>query len=360
MRDAPGRRIAGRYELIERAGEGGMATVWRAATLGAHGFSRPVALKRALPSLASSPEFVEMFVEEARVHASLDHPNIVHVHDFGQDEHGELYLVMEWVDGLDLRTFVHAHDLEEDHVDWEIVAAIGLEVLRGLHFAHTRRLPDGRPSPVFHRDITPQNVMLGAHGSVKVADFGLARAMDRARITSPGMLKGKIAYLAPELVEDATPTAKSDVFGVGIVLWEALAGEKLFDAPTDRDVIARVMRADVPPIQDIRDDVSDAVAEVVHVALARDPADRWADARAMGSALARALRELPELVDAHPIAEQVHDMRRRLARASRSIAPRGTDLEQRRTVAAALHDVPGMAKLPPPPPLPTFPKKSDG
>lgn len=344
MRDAPGRRIAGKYELLERAGEGGMATVWRAVTLGAQGFERPIALKRAHPALAADADFVAMFVEEARVNATLDHPNIVHVHDFGVDEDGDHYLVMEWVEGLDLRALVHAHDVENEHVDWPIVAAIGIEMLRGLHFAHTRITEDGELAPIFHRDVTPQNVMLAASGAVKITDFGLARAMDRARVTVPGVVKGKLSYLAPELTLDGPPSAKSDLFGVGIVLWEALAGQKLFDAATDREVLGMVARADVPWIQDIRDDVSPAIADIVHTALARDPDDRWVDARAMAHALTRALRSLPDPVDADAIAEEVATARRRLGMLSvrRSLADvEREEAARRAAITAALFGTPG-------------------
>jgi serine/threonine protein kinase len=349
MRDAPGRRIAGKYELLERAGEGGMATVWRAVTIGAQGFERPIAFKRAHPALAADRDFVAMFVEEARVNATLDHPNIVHVHDFGEDEDGLHYLVMEWVEGLDLRALVHAHDLDDEHVEWPIVAAIGIEMLRGLHFAHTRVTEDGDLAPIFHRDVTPQNVMVAASGAVKITDFGLARAMDRARVTVPGVVKGKLSYLAPELTIDAPPSAKSDLFGVGIVLWEALAGQKLFDAPTDREVLGMVARADVPWIQDVRDDVSPEIAEIIHTALARDPGDRWLDARAMGNALARALRRLPDPVDADAIAEEVALARRRLGlvTARRSLADiEREEAERRAAVAAALLGPHGQADDP--------------
>lgn len=365
MTDAPGRRIAGKYELVERAGAGGMATVWRAVTRGAEGFERPVALKRALPVLAADPEFAAMFVEEARVSAALDHPNIVQVHDFGVDEHGQHFLVMEWVEGLDLGSFVHAHDLEEEHVDWPLAAAIAIEVLRALHFAHSRETEDGTPLPVYHRDVTPQNVMLSISGAVKLTDFGLARAMDRARITSPGIVKGKLSYLAPELTIDAPPSPKSDVFGVGIVLWETLAGRKLFDAATDRDTLALVARADVPWIRDVRDDVPEEVAEILHTALARDPRDRWVDARAMSASLTRALRSLPDPIDAHTIAEEVRGARRRLGLATgrRSIADIQREEERRKAqIAAALYGPPiqpvPSADPPPPPPPPRSKRRS--
>jgi serine/threonine protein kinase len=305
MRDVPGRRIAGKYELLERAGEGGMAVVWRAMTIGVGGFERPVAVKRTLPALAANPEFVQMFVEEARVGATLDHPNIVHIHDFAADEHGDLYLVMEWVEGLDLRRMAHAHAMEGQVFPWPIASAIMIEVLRGLHAAHTRATETGDVAPVFHRDVTPQNVLVSTKGTVKLTDFGLARAMDRAKVTSPGVVKGKLSYLAPELTRDAPPSVQTDVFGVGIVLWETLAGERLFDAPTDREVIEKVALASVPDIRELRPEVPPALADIVRTALSVDPAHRYRTAREMVTAIARVLRTLDGPVDGDVIAESV-------------------------------------------------------
>lgn len=310
-----------------------MATVWRAITLGAQGFARPVAIKRALAALNTDPHLVAMFVEEARVSAHLDHPNIVHIHDFGTDEHGEHYLVMEWVEGLDLRRLVHARAMADEHVSWPIAAAITVEVLRGLHAAHTRETPNG-PSPIFHRDVTPQNVMLGVTGAVKLTDFGLARSMDRARVTRPGTVKGKIGYLAPELIQDQPPSALTDLFGVGIVLWETLAAEKLFDGPTDLDKLRKVARASVPPIMAIRPDVPPELAHVVHTALARDPRERFPDARAMAVALRRVLRMLDEPPDMHAIAEEVRAARDRLGLGTGRRSVADLEAEQQRRNAA--------------------------
>ena len=332
--DVPGRRVAGKYELIEKAGEGGMAVVWRALTMGAEGFERPVALKRAHRSLAADPAFVAMFVEEARVNATLDHPNIVHIHVFGADEQGEHYLVMEWVEGVDLRRLGHGLAIDGAHVPWEIATAIMADVCRGLHVAHTRENAGGDPFPIYHRDVTPQNVLVSTQGVVKITDFGLARAMDRARVTTPGVVKGKLSYLAPELTLDHPPSAQTDLFGVGIVLWETLAGEKLFDGATDLEVIQKVNRASVPPIMAIRPDVPPALAEVVHTALARHPRARFPDARAMATALTRVLRYLDDPVEADAIAETVRRARQALGIATGRKSVQDLDAERTRELAA--------------------------
>jgi serine/threonine-protein kinase len=293
-----------------------MAVVWRAATLGAEGFARPVAVKRVLSGLGADPHFIAMFVEEARVSATLDHPNIVHIHDFGVDEAGGHYLVMEWVEGLDLRRFVLSHAAEGEVVPWPLAVHIIAEVLAGLHAAHTRETDEGDRAPIFHRDVTPQNVLLSVRGAVKLSDFGLARAMDRARTTTPGIVKGKLSYLAPETLQDAHPSAQSDIYGVGIVLWEVLAGTKLFDADTDMGVIEKVARGVVPSLAAIRPDLPSGVVEAVHAALERDPAKRPRDARAMGNLLSRELRKLDDPPDAHALAEAVREARERLGMSS--------------------------------------------
>ena len=190
--------LGGKYEVLELAGEGGMAKVYRGQTHGAAGFTRPVAIKRVLAPLSQNPEFLKMFVEEARVISELDHPNIAQIHDFDRDRTGEYYLVLEWVDGLTLLEWRQAYREHGNHVPWNLTAAIGIEVLEALHAAHEHEDQHGKPAPIFHRDVTPQNVMLSSCGVVKLTDFGLARAMDRSSITKPGVVKGKISYLAPE------------------------------------------------------------------------------------------------------------------------------------------------------------------
>src|SRR5678815_588963 len=167
---------------------------YKAVTKGAAGFQRTVAIKHIKPEYRALKNYVDMFIGEARVGSELAHPNIVQVHDFIADQ-GSYYLVMEWVEGIDLGHFIRAHRQDGLHVEWPLVVAIGIGTLRGLGAAHMRRAPDGTPSPVIHRDVTPHNVLLGTSGVVKISDFGLARARDRvASMTAPGTVKGKLNY----------------------------------------------------------------------------------------------------------------------------------------------------------------------
>src|SRR5690349_20591693 len=170
-RDRPGKVIAGRYELLEPAGEGGMAIVWRALTRGAGQFARPVAVKRIHAAKGADQSFVRLFEEEARVGAGLQHPNIVQILDFGLDDDGDYYLVMEWMEGLDLHQWVRSHPRGIRATPWPLVTAIGIEVLRGLAAAHDRVIDDGTLVPIYHRDVSPSNVLLGTNGTVKLTDF---------------------------------------------------------------------------------------------------------------------------------------------------------------------------------------------
>ncbi|MEM1415477.1 MAG: serine/threonine-protein kinase [Myxococcota bacterium] len=316
-----GRVLAGKYELQALAGAGGMAEVFRGVTLGAEGFRRPVAIKRILPELGGNPEFVAMFVEEARVQAALSHPNIVQIHDFDRDEDGGFFLVAELVDGLTLQGWRTGFELLDEETPWHLVAAIGIEVLKGLSAAHENVDGAGKKVPVYHRDVTPQNVLLGQRGHIKLTDFGLARAMDRARMTRPDIVKGKLSYLAPELTEGADPSVRSDLFSVGIVLWEALTQRKLFDAVDPHSVLMAVREAEVPPLEELRPDMPRALRECVHRALAKDPAERFRSARSMVRTLANLLRMTPESTSAEVLGRSVRRIRRRheeIARTPRS------------------------------------------
>jgi serine/threonine-protein kinase len=299
------RKIAGKYQLTEPLGEGGMAMVWKGLTLGAAGFSRRVAIKRVLPELAHDTKFAAMFVEEARVVSELAHPNIVQVHDFDHDDEGNYFIVMEYVDGIDLDKWIDGYARAGERAPWHYVAAIGIEVLRALTAAHERKDSLGRPSPVIHRDVTPTNILLGKNGIVKLADFGLAKAMDRASMTKPGTVKGKLAYMAPEVLTGRAANERSDLFCLGIVLWEALCGRKLYQGRTDLEIIMKARDANVPSLLETRPDTPAALAEVIHVALEKDPADRFESAREMQRALAAILRSQPEPTDADPLGQSV-------------------------------------------------------
>jgi eukaryotic-like serine/threonine-protein kinase len=310
--DVPGRILAGKYQLIEKLGQGGMAIVWRARTLGAAGFFRTVAVKRIEASVRGFPEVTEMFIEEARVGAALQHPNIVQVHDFGEDEQGVHYLVTELVEGLHFGRYLLSFRAQNLETPWQIVTAMMVEVLRALEGAHCR-LDDQRVvSAILHRDVTPGNILLAETGQVKLADFGLARAMDRGRMTRPNIVKGKLSYLAPELLLGLAPSVKCDLFSLGVVMWEALAGERLFDAATDADVVASIRDGKIPLLSMKRSNLPIAITSAVHRALERDPAQRFDSARQMLDVLTSVLRVSADSLDSRVLAPSIQAARARL------------------------------------------------
>ena len=302
--------LAGKYEMLELAGEGGMAKVYRGLTHGAAGFTRPVAIKRVIEPLTKNREFVAMFVEEARVVSELMHPNIVQIHDFDRDATGLYFLVMEWVEGITLFDWRAAYKKSGRTTPWPLVTAIAIEVLKALEAAHSRTTVDGIAAPIFHRDVTPQNVMVSVEGVVKLTDFGLARAMDRTRMTNPEIVKGKLSYLAPELTHLKDPNARTDVFGVGIVMWEVLSGDKLFKGDRPIDVIRAVQKTHVPSLRDYRDDVPVRLEEAIRVALSADAGARFESAHAMVRELSQFLRSVDEPTDGATIARSVDWARR--------------------------------------------------
>jgi eukaryotic-like serine/threonine-protein kinase len=284
------RRIAGKYELMECAGEGGMAVVWKGVMHGAAGFTRPVAMKQIKPELRHDLRQVAMFVEEARLGSHLLHPNVAQVFDFVEDEQHAYWLVTEWVDGIDLGTLLRYYGARQERMPWPLVTLVGIGALHGLEAAHERHSPDGTPVPIVHRDVSPQNLLLGVGGAVKLSDFGLARARDRTSVlTTPGFIKGKLGYLAPELVGGAPASPQSDIFAMGSVLWESLTGHPLFTGKNDREVLRAIHRGQVASVGEERPGLPKMLVFAVGRALGRTPADRYPSAGAMAQDLEGAL-----------------------------------------------------------------------
>lgn len=305
----PGTLLAGKYELLEIAGQGGMATVWRARARGVGGFSRPLAIKVMLQRLCNDPHFVELFVEEARVSSRLQHPNVVQISDFG--EHGGVYfLAMEWVDGLDLLDYSRSFTEQGYFMPWAALAIVAVEVLKGMHAAHQHRDESGESSPIFHRDVTPHNILLGVNGVVKLTDFGLAKATDRGTMTLPHVLKGKISYTAPEMTRGVRANARTDIFSLGVTLWEALAGRKMFDATSPLQVVKQIQAWSVPPLRDLRPDLPPELIQIVERSVARDPDQRHASAQELAAVLSSMLPPLPDM---QRLGKSIADAKQRMA-----------------------------------------------
>jgi eukaryotic-like serine/threonine-protein kinase len=315
--DLSGHLIDGKYQLVSLAGEGGMASVYKAVVRGAAGFQRTVAVKHIKPEYRALKNYIDMFIEEARVGSELAHPNIVQVHDFCS-ESGSYYLIMEWVEGIDLGALIKVyHDTVRD-VPWALAATIGIGTLRGLGAAHDRVAPDGTPAPVIHRDVSPHNVLLGLNGAVKISDFGLARARDRAAsLTAPGTVKGKLSYLAPEVTFGKPNTVQSDLFGVGSVLWETLTGDRLFDGKNDIEIFKKIRACQIPSIQTRRKDIPASLAAVLEVALSADPANRYATADEFAHALDQVVKQAVGFNTATALGTAFTEVRARLKQATR-------------------------------------------
>jgi serine/threonine protein kinase len=287
----------GRYTILGSIAKGGMATVYLGRVTGSAGFSRLVAIKRLHPELAAEKEFVGMLVDEARVASQIRHTNVVDTLDLVVTD-GAFSLVLEYVEGDSLsRLLKRARDIEEP-VPRRIALAIMYGVLRGLEAAHEARSEDGQPLGIVHRDVSPQNVLLGVDGIPRVIDFGVAKAIGRFDSTRPGEVRGKFSYMAPEQMQARPVTRQVDVYAAGVVLWELLAGRKLFDAEDSRVICAAVLRGDIKPPSSENGEVMPELDAMVLRATARELGDRYLTARELLEDLAKLERASDDEVGA--------------------------------------------------------------
>lgn len=309
------RRAVGRYRTYEPIAAGGMATVHYGRMLAPLGFARTVAIKRLHREFARDPEFVAMFMDEARLAARIHHPNVVQTLDVVASD-GEIFLVMEYVPAVALAQLLFAAQNSGERPPCAVAAAIMAGVLNGLHAAHEATDEEGNPLDIVHRDVSPQNILVGADGSARVLDFGIAKATGRAtQVTREGQLKGKFAYMAPEQITNVGVTRQSDIFAASIVLWESLTGARLFQADSEPAVLARVLSAPIEPPSKFAPDLGSDLDAVVLRGLARDVRHRYATARDM----ARDLEACRSLGSASQVGEWVErlagdDLARRAAR----------------------------------------------
>ena len=282
----------GKYELVRPLAKGGMAEVFLARQLGPGGVVRDVVIKRVLPELSASHEFVTMFLDEARLAVRLSHPNVVQVFDFGEID-GSYFLVLEYLTGRDVDAILDGSVASGRRVPERITALIIAGACDGLQYVHSLASPDGRPLHVVHRDVSPSNLFVTDQGVVKVLDFGIAKAEGNVTRTQAGMVKGKVAYMAPEQIGQRPIDGRTDVFALGVVLHELLAGPGLFRRKDALSSMRAVLQDPIPPPIALRPDVSPALSAVAMRALARDPAERYGSAAEMRADLDGFLAELP-------------------------------------------------------------------
>ncbi|HKU39529.1 MAG TPA: serine/threonine-protein kinase, partial [Polyangiales bacterium] len=297
-----------RYRVIKRLEAGGMAEVYLGEATGVEGFKKRVAIKRVLPHLAQNENFIRMFLDEARLSARLNHANIVSVFDISARE-DTYFLIMEFVDGANLKKILESLHRRGQRFPLPEAIYVCAEAARGLSYAHELHDENGHPLGIVHRDISPPNIMVTKNGEVKVADFGLAKAGTQLSQTDPGVVKGKFSYLSPEAAFGKEVDARADIFSLGIVLWEMLAGRRLFLGETDYATVKLVQQANIPRLSPLNPQVDDTFEEILLRALARDPEQRFQSAADLGDALSQYLFSRELKVTSRDVASLVRDTR---------------------------------------------------
>ena len=377
--DGEGERLD-RFELVAELASGGMATVYLARLSGVAGFQRLVAIKRLHPHLANEPDFIEMFLDEARLAARIHHPNVVPIQEVGESGSG-YYLVMDYVEGDTLARLLARAAQTKTRVPWGVTIRILLDTLAGLHAAHELTDDLGQPLAIVHRDVSPQNILVGSDGIARIADFGVARAASRLSTTRSGQLKGKLAYMAPEQARGGAIDRRADLFSCGIVLWEALALKRLFKGDGEAATLNRVLYDPIAPPSTHQADIPASLEAVCMRALERDPDQRFATAEAFADELERVARGLScvgsvrdvaacvEEVFGSDLVQQRDAVRAWLARSEPSAPPRSrkslpesvqTRVERGKSDPSKPHSAPGDTPGPVDRLAVTVPAPSDG
>jgi serine/threonine protein kinase len=328
-----------RYRVVERIAAGGMAEVYRGESAGIEGFRKKVAIKKVLPKLSQNREFIHMFLDEARLCAYLSHSKCVQVFDIGQAA-GSHFIVMEFVDGADLQGVLEYLQRHELQMPVEVACLIAMHVCEGLAYAHDACDHLGQPLGIVHRDISPHNVLMTRFGEVKLVDFGLAKASSHLTAEEEDIVKGKFGYLAPEVTLGQGADRRVDIFAAGILLWEMLAGRRLFKGDTDLETFKQVQAAIIPDMRQIRADVSDDVAYVLAKALARDRDQRYLQAGDFAKDLSVVLDRLGKPVTYLIIAKLVTDTAGERAK-KRRFEPKDAAGTLGDLILDALHDFSG-------------------
>jgi serine/threonine protein kinase len=285
--------VFGPYELIDRIAVGGMAEVFKAKRSGAAGFEKTLAVKRILPHLSDNEEFLNMFVDEAKMVAGLSHPNIVQIFDLGQIDKS-YFIAMEYVHGRDLRTILKRAKEKEQRLPLDLALRVASGLCAALEFAHRKKDDRGRAMEIVHRDVSPQNILISFEGDVKLTDFGIAKATTKASSTDRGALRGKLLYMSPEQAWGKGLDRRSDLFSLGLVLYEMIADEKPFLAGsegTEMTILEKVRQCQIAAPRSLNPRIPESLDRLVMKALQKDPDERFQDAAEMSRALDRVMRE---------------------------------------------------------------------
>lgn len=271
---------AGQYYILERIAQGGMAEVFKGLAYDLHGLKRTVVIKKILPQISANPEFVDMLVDEAKIAVLLSHGNIAQVYDLGRSGN-DYFIVMEYVDGWSVSQIQRACAAVPQPIPLAIVCYIVAEIAAGLEYIHTRTDERGEPLGIVHRDVSPQNIIVSRGGTVKIIDFGIAKTQTRADGTESGVLKGKFAYMAPEHANAETIDHRADIFSLGVIAYEMLTGTRLFKAKENKQTLRNVRAAKVKAPSRLRDDIPEALDQLVLTALAKTRETRFSSAAAL-------------------------------------------------------------------------------
>jgi eukaryotic-like serine/threonine-protein kinase len=293
-----------RYSILHKLDAGGMAEVWKGKATSMRGFEKLVAIKRVLPDLAKKDNFINMFLDEARLSLHLNHANVVQTFDIGTSE-GAYFIVMEWVDGMNLKGVLESLKLNGERVPVEQAIFIIIEMCKGLHHAHRRSTPDGTPLNIVHRDISPPNLLISREGEIKLVDFGLAKAATQALTTEQGMVKGKFSYLSPEAAWGKVVDERADIFAVGALLWEMLAGRRLFEGQSNKETLLMIRKALVPSLESYNPYVDKELMSMIYKTLAQDPDQRYLTSKSLGQDLSNYLFKHRMIVTSYDIADLV-------------------------------------------------------
>jgi serine/threonine-protein kinase len=298
----------GRYSLVSRIAIGGMAEIWLARQVGLQGFEKFVVIKRIIDGLGADPEFVEMFLDEARIAAQLNHPHIVQIFDLGM-EAGAYYIAMEYLPGEDLTTIVRAGNRQKKPMPIHYAVRIVADAAAGLHYAHAKTGPNGASLGIVHRDVSPQNLLVTYDGLLKVVDFGIAKAANRESRTIAGHVKGKTSYMSPEQARGQPIDGRSDIFALGIILFELVTRTRLFQY-ADPLVALRVIASndEIPFAHDRNPEVPIELSYIIAGALTRDITRRYATGRAFQHALEEWLRGQPQMPGAAELGAYMHQL----------------------------------------------------
>lgn len=267
----------GPYSLLRKIGQGGMSEVFLANYEGQPAGSPPVVVKRLHQDLEKNADAVDLFLTEADVTPMLQHPNVIRVYDSGEIL-GRYYIAMEYVHGKDLEQLAARFRFKNVHIEPSCAVHLMIEVLSALHYVHEARTPSGRPLGLIHRDVTPSNIYVSATGTVKLGDFGVAKLVGFEGWTMAGSLKGKLGYLSPEQIAGEPLSQSIDLWAAGVILWELLAGERLFVGEQEYDVMSRIKAAKVPDVRKLNRDAPKPLAKIVERALHKKQRKRYATA----------------------------------------------------------------------------------